>query len=87
MEEDPKLINGRAIAKTCEQVLRAEIAKLSSPISVVSILVGDDPPSVLYTGLKQKKARELGITFEPIFFPETVSFEEVSETVLQLNED
>ncbi len=87
MEDDPKIINGRAIAKKCEEILREKISKLSDPISVVSILVGDDPPSVLYTGLKQKKALELGITFEPILFPETVSFEEVSEKVLQLNSD
>ncbi len=87
MELDLKIINGKEIAKRREAVLQAKIDALSGSISVVSILVGDDPPSVLYTHLKQKKAMDLGITFEPIFFPETIGFAEVAEKIAQLNSD
>lgn len=81
-----KKINGKQIAEKSQVELEAKVAELE-PISVVSILVGDDPPSVLYTGLKQKKAAEVGINFTPIFFTSTVSFEEVADKIKELNND
>ncbi len=85
--DENKIINGKEIAKKREVILKEKISQLPSPISVVSILVGQDPPSVLYTNLKQKKALELGITFAPILFPQTVTFDEVKNKIEQLNLD
>ncbi len=82
-----KIIDGKEIAKKREAALREMIATYPSPISVVSILVGDDPPSVLYTNLKQKKAQELGINFRTIRIAQLTKFEEVIKTINELNKD
>lgn len=55
--------------------------------TVASILVGEDPASVLYVHMKQKKAQELGIIFELFEYPSDASFEEVSERIIKLNKD
>lgn len=81
-----KKINGKQIAEKRQLALTEKVKELE-PISVVSILVGDDPPSVLYTGLKQKKALEVGITFTPITFSADTSFEEVVNKIKELNND
>ncbi len=85
--DSPHLIDGKALALKCSEELKQEIAEFGKPISVVSILVGDDPPSVLYTGLKQKKAAELGITFTPITFSADTEFQTVVNKIAELNTD
>lgn len=65
---DEKIIDGRKLALLRQQKLVEEIKKLSKTPKVVSILVGSDPPSVLYTKIKQMKAEEIGIDFQPIYF-------------------
>ncbi len=82
-----KIISGKEIAHKNEEKLIEKVKELGQPISVVSILVGNDPPSVLYTGLKQKKATAVGITFTPITFTEDTSFDEVAEKIKELNSD
>src|SRR5689334_16134921 len=82
-----KLIDGKAIAEKCQKKLVERITELDSAISVVSILVGDDPPSVLYTGLKQKKAAEVGITFTPLTFSADTEFQIIVDKINELNSD
>lgn len=86
-----KIIDGRKLALKHEEVLKAEITKLKIKPKLVSIIVGDDPPSLLYTKIKQKKAEELGIIFEPLYFSfpplggSHKSFEEVINKIKELN--
>lgn len=81
------IIDGRKLALAHEQKVKQKIAKLDVKLKVVSILIGDDPPSVLYTNMKQKKAQEVGIDFIPIKFPANSSFEAVADTIKKLNFD
>ncbi|MBI2022061.1 bifunctional 5,10-methylenetetrahydrofolate dehydrogenase/5,10-methenyltetrahydrofolate cyclohydrolase [Candidatus Daviesbacteria bacterium] len=81
------IIDGKKIAEVREKKLKEKIERLEFKPKVVSILIGDDPPSVLYTQIKQKKAEELGITFEAIKLPEDVSFYQISQLIISLNED
>lgn len=82
-----KIINGTVLAKQHEEVLREKIKTLSKVSYVVSILVGDNPASLLYSNLKQKKAVELGIVFELKRFSSDTSWEEVIEEIKKLNSD
>ncbi len=81
------IIDGRALAALHEEKLREKLKNLGKTPKVVSILIGDDPSSVLYTNIKQKKAAGLGIDFEPLKFSENDNFDEVAEKIRQLNED
>lgn len=84
---DPKIIDGREIAKKRAEALKEKVTLLKRAPKVVSILVGNDPPSVLYTNMKQKKAAEVGIIFEPHRLPEETDFYSVSKLILALNAD
>ena len=57
------LINGKVLSKVREEKLKIEVAKLGFTPKVVSIVIGQDPPSLLYTKMKQKKAADVGINF------------------------
>jgi methylenetetrahydrofolate dehydrogenase (NADP+)/methenyltetrahydrofolate cyclohydrolase len=56
--------DGKAFAQEIEAKVSDEVAKLSLKPRIVSVLVGDDPASALYTKLKKAAAERVGITFE-----------------------
>lgn len=87
---DEKIIDGRKLAALRQEKLVEKIKKLSKTSKVVSILVGDDAPSVLYTNIKQKKAAEVGIDFQPIYFDlasPLVKWEAICQKIKELNND
>lgn len=81
------IIDGRKLALEHQKKVKEKLAKLHITPSVRSILIGDDPPSVLYTGMKQKKALEVGIDFQPIRIPANEEYERVLELIKKLNDD
>lgn len=81
------LIDGRALALVHEEKLKEKLKTLGKTPKVVSILIGDDPSSVLYTNIKQKKAAGLGINFEPLKFSESDSFDDATQKIQELNRD
>lgn len=80
-------IDGKALAKVKEEELKKKLLTLSKPPEIRSILVGSDAPSVMYTNMKQKKAQELGINFEPIKLPEKTTYDELIQTIEKLDND
>ncbi len=95
--EVSNIIDGKALALKHENALAKKIKSLkllksersssSNKPTVVSILVGNDPASVLYVHMKQRKAQSLGINFELLEYPDEVTFKEVAEKINQLNKD
>lgn len=84
---DTKIINGKALAKKREEKLESRILNLEARVKVVSLLIGDDPSSLLYTQMKQKKAHKLGIDFDFEQFPEDIEYEVVEGIIKNLNRD
>lgn len=82
-----KIIDGKKLAEIHAKVLCGTITKLLVKPKVVSIIVGDDIPSILYTKIKEKKAKEVGVDFEPKFFPRDVSFEQIVKEIKELNQN
>lgn len=83
--DDPKIIDGKRLAQQYEEALKKEVAKLPKRPKIVSILIGDNPSSILYTKIKEKKAAEVGIDFEAICLPAQTSFAEVVKEILRFN--
>ncbi len=81
------IIDGKRLAQIHQQRLIQELGKLNLKPKVVSILVGDDPASVLYTKIKQQKAAEVGIDFSVMKFGEDTPFGDVNLTIVKLNQD
>lgn len=64
------IFDGRAYAKEIEEQVKELVASMSVKPKIVSILIGDDPASELYTNLKQKAAERVGIRFEIVNLPQ-----------------
>lgn len=79
------IIDGRKLSQSHQLLVQEKLSKLSVKPSVKSILIGDGSPSVLYTSMKQRKAEEVGIDFEPIRIPITEYYEKVVELIQKLN--
>jgi len=83
---DGKKLAGELAEKLDRDVTEFKVKTGITP-KLVSILVGDDPASVLYTKIKQKKAKSVGIDFIKKEFPENVEPEELISVIEQLNKD
>jgi len=83
---DGKKLAGELAEKLDRDVTEFKVKTGITP-KLVSILVGDDPASVLYTKIKQKKAESVGIDFIKKEFPENVEPEELISVIEQLNKD
>lgn len=84
------IFNGREFAKKKEKELAEKVTKLKekgvSP-KLVSILVGDNPTSALYTSLKKKAAERVGAEMDIRHFPEEILIEELVNLISDLNKD
>src|SRR3989344_9632401 len=81
-----QIIDGKLLAEKLGRELAEKIGDLKERPLVVSILIGSDPNSLLYTQMKQKKADEFNIDFLPMKFSKTSSFENVAKKIQSLNE-
>lgn len=82
-----QLIDGKSLAKIREEKLKTEVSLLNFKPKVISIVIGEDAPSLLYTKMKQKKAADVGIDFEPKYFSSDTAYDEVVNFIRKLNED
>jgi methylenetetrahydrofolate dehydrogenase (NADP+) / methenyltetrahydrofolate cyclohydrolase len=79
-------MDGRPLAARVRAEV-AEDARELGEIVLATVLVGDDPASHLYIGLKHKAAEEVGIRPLDHRLPTDVSEDEVVELVAELNAD
>jgi methylenetetrahydrofolate dehydrogenase (NADP+)/methenyltetrahydrofolate cyclohydrolase len=58
------IFDGKAFARRIEEQLVYKVRNFAKKPRIVSILVGDDPASALYTRLKKQAAERVGIEFD-----------------------
>lgn len=80
-----KIIDGKALALKRETVLKEQIKRLNVRPCLASILIGQDPASLMYINMKSKKAFEVGINFERLQFSAYIAFEDVIKQISLLN--
>ena len=80
-----KLIDGKKLAEAIRREVKEQIETQGLRPGLAVILVGDDPASHLYVGLKERSCREVGIRFEKFIFPAGVPEETVIETIEAVN--
>jgi methylenetetrahydrofolate dehydrogenase (NADP+)/methenyltetrahydrofolate cyclohydrolase len=85
------IFNGKTWAESEEEILKHQISELKESFGVspklVSILVGDDPASRLYTSLKKKAAERVGAKFEIRYFENLADQDTLISLIEKLNED
>src|SRR3990167_11550020 len=57
------LVDGKKIADEILEKVAEKVAKLSKPLKMVAVLIGDDPKSKKFLELKKKAAGSVGIDF------------------------
>jgi methylenetetrahydrofolate dehydrogenase (NADP+) / methenyltetrahydrofolate cyclohydrolase len=79
-------IDGKALAAKVRAEVAADVAELGH-VGLATVLVGDDPASHIYIGLKQKAATAAGIDARDVELPETTSESDLLATIAELNAD
>jgi len=79
-------IRGKPIADRIRARVAEEVARLGH-VGIVTVLVGEDPASEIYIGLKQKAAAAAGIASIDVRLPADISEEELLAKVAELNAD
>ncbi len=80
------LIRGKPIADRIRAQVAEEVQRLGG-IGLVTVLVGDDPASEIYIGLKQKAAAAAGILATDLRLPAEITEDALLVAVAELNAD
>lgn len=78
------IIDGRAIAQQLNFHTKFQVEKLSFQPLLVDVLVGNDPASVSYVKIKQRKAEQCGFAFELAQLSESFTTEQVIAAIEQI---
>jgi methylenetetrahydrofolate dehydrogenase (NADP+)/methenyltetrahydrofolate cyclohydrolase len=85
-----RIFDGKSFVKQKEDNLRKRAEDLSGlgvTPKLVSIIVGDNPASILYVNLKKKAAERIGAEVEIKKFNEDVNFDLLIQEIRRLNSD
>ncbi len=86
----PRVLDGKAIAATVIEECRAETAELKErgvTPGLAVVLVGDDPASAVYVGSKTRTCADLGFHSPKIELPGDTTQEALLDVVAKLNTD
>jgi methylenetetrahydrofolate dehydrogenase (NADP+)/methenyltetrahydrofolate cyclohydrolase len=84
------VLDGRKISAEIREELKGEAARLKEQgiiPGLAGILIGEDPGSTTYVGLKSKACEEIGIKEAMCHLPENVTEEELLSNIDRLNRD
>src|SRR4030042_193751 len=84
------ILDGRKISAEIREELKGEASRLKERGIVpglAGILVGEDPGSTTYVGLKSKACEEIGIKEMMCHLPENVTEKELFRNIEKLNKD
>lgn len=79
-------IDGKQVAADIREELKVEIATLDPKPKLVAVLVGDDPASQVYVGMKEKQSNAVGMAGEVIRLPKESTQVEVEALIQKLND-
>ncbi len=82
------LMDGNVVAKIIQDNIATKLAEFpNAKITLATVLIGNDPASKLYVGMKQRRAAAVGIQSKHIQLTENVSMQEASEEIIKLVQD
>ena len=79
-------MDGKALAARIRAEVAQEVGSLGS-LGLATILVGDDPASQIYIGLKHKAATQVGIVAQDVRLPSDITEDDLLHRVAVLNRD
>ncbi len=82
-----QILDGKAIAAKVKQEISGKVSGLKEKPGLAVILVGEDPASKIYVGLKEKDSGEIGFYSEVHKLPESTSQSDLLNLIDTLNEN
>lgn len=86
-----RVIDGKALAEQVRSRIADEVEALRTEHGIVpglaAVLVGEDPASEVYVGMKHRATQKVGMLSRQIKLPADTSQEELEDVVSKLNED
>jgi len=86
-----QILDGRALSKKIELQITDEVKKLKETCGctpgLAVVLVGQDPASAAYVGMKKKACDRVGFYSITHDMPENISQEAIEKTIVRMNED
>lgn len=85
------ILDGKATAAEIRSEVAQRVERLVAsggrPPGLAAVLVGDDPASHLYVGMKTRACEEVGMVGRSVILPEATTEEELARTIDELNAD
>lgn len=82
-----RIIDGKAIAAQVRKEVAERVARAGVTPGFVDVLVGDDPASKMYVGMKYRAASECGMVAFDEFLPAGASLDQAMSLIERLNAD
>src|SRR3990167_10332557 len=79
------IIDGKKLSQEILLQIKNAVAELSFQPIFCDVLVGNDPASVQYVGMKAKTAEAVGMKFHSANFPASITPEELTKEIKILN--
>ncbi len=87
-EDGAILMDGNVVAETVQSKIATELAQFPHlKITLATVLIGDDPASGLYVGMKQKRATAVGMHSKHVALPGDISMSQATLEITKLVED
>jgi len=86
-----EILDGKTLSLKIKEEVKKEVQNLKEKHNIVPglavILVGDDPASHTYVKMKAKACKDVGIYSITHEMPKTISQEEITQTILMMNQN
>ena len=80
-------LDGKYVSDIIVKRVAKRVAKIKTPVLLVTVLVGDYAPSRLYVGRKMKIAKQAGIQSRTLELPEDITQDQLEQEVKTLADD
>jgi len=82
------LLDGNVVAETVQTKIANELAQSpDANVTLATVLIGDDPASKLYVGMKEKRAAAIGIQSKHVELAGDISMSQACEEITKLAND
>ena len=86
-----RLIDGKALAQQVRARIAEDVARLRADHGVqpglAAVIVGEDPASKVYVGMKHRASEAAGLHSRQVVLPEATSQQDLEDVVCALNDD
>ncbi len=86
-----QILDGKKLSEKIKSQIKEQTRELKEKYNIVPglavVLVGDDPASLTYVKMKEKACKEVGFYSIVHHMPESISQEEIEETIKMMNQN